>query len=452
MFYRKAMDELQEWKDLSKGRSAVLIEGARRVGKSTLAEEFAKSAYKSHILIDFSKQNRDVEDIFTQNSNDFDRLSSLLSTYFDTRLYPRESLLVFDEVQMFPFARQMVKHLVADGRYDIVETGSLISLKQNVRDIVIPSEERTLELYPLDFEEFCLAQGSELLTNAIKEAFVNLQPLPNALHRKAQRLWREYLLVGGMPGVVDAYLPNLDFHEADSMKRDILSLYRKDIAKFTLGEESQVSTIFDAIAAQLSKHNKKFTFSTLGKNMRWRNLEAAFFWLTDSRIVNLCHNVTDPTVGLSLSADPAVFKCFLGDTGLLVAQVFSDQKTTPNELYKEILFKKIGFNEGMLVENLVAQSLRANGHKLFFFSKNDRDSSKNTMEVDFLITGKSNKSARTKIHPIEVKSTSRYSTTSLDKFAAKFGKRVGTSYVLHPGQLKVTDTRIHLPLYMAFCL
>ena len=453
MLKRKAYDKLVAWKERAGGTEALLIEGARRVGKSTLAETFAENEYDSHIIVDFSKAPATVRDIFESQRDDLDTFFMMLSTYYRTRLVERKSLIVFDEVQRFPIAREMVKHLVADGRYDYLETGSLISIRKNIEGIVIPSEEAKFPLEPLDFEEFCWAMGEELLAEAMRTAFDGLEPLPDALHKRALRLWREYLLVGGMPQAVVKYLASRDFEEVDRVKRGILALYREDIGKFAGSDAAHVRAIFDEIPGQLAKHEKKFTLAAVDGNARMREYDSAFFWLQDARMANVARNSTDPSVGLGLSEDHDALKCYMADTGLLVAQAFADRETTPDEVYRDILFDKLALNEGMLVENAVAQQLKATGRRLFFFSRYEKGSAKQTMEIDFLIVREyDNAAMKARISPVEVKSGKRYGTSSLDKFRELHGAHLGKEYVLHPRQIAVDGERIALPLYLAHLL
>lgn len=452
---RRAYDRLKAWKEQGHGSTAILLEGARRVGKSTLATQFATNEYRSHILIDFSVVDDEVKELFLTQRTHLDRFFSYLSLYFDTPLYPRESLIIFDEVQFFPTARAFIKQLVADGRYDYLETGSLVSIRQNVKDILIPSEEDSLELNPLDFEEFLWAMNQRPLADAIRESFEGLRPLPAAIHRKAISLFREYMLVGGMPKPVAEYMRNGDFAQVDKEKRRILSLYRKDVARFAKGYEAKVVAVFDALPEQLSKHEKRFTLASLAKDARMRDYEDAFFWLSDARITNNCYNSTDPHVGLHLDEDHTTLKCYMADTGLLVSHAFPKGRTDNivNSVYRDILFGKLELNEGMLVENIVAQQLKAAGHELFFYSRRDAADASNTMEIDFLVqTPYANANLRLRISPIEVKSTKRYGTKSLDKFKWKFSSRVGTRYVLHPKEMHADGDRVALPLYMAHCL
>ena len=446
MFKRKIYEELIKWKRISNGSTALLIDGARRVGKSYIAEEFAKNEYKSYILVDFGNVPNDVLHLFAQESSDLDLFFAKLSAFYGIKLFKRDSLIVFDEVQQFPRARQLIKYLVADGRYDYLETGSLIRLKKNVQDIIIPSEEEHIEMFPMDFEEFLWAMGDTVTVPLIKACFESKKPLGQALHRKIMNDFRQYVLVGGMPQSVAAYLNGKDFEASDMAKRRILKLYHDDVSKFAEGYEDKVFALFDGIPAQLSKKEKKYKLSSLGKKARFRSYEDSFVWLNESMIVNTCFNATDPNVGLALSADHSTQKCYMADTGLLVTQTFMDKAFTENGLYRAILFDKLSINEGMIMENVVAQMLRTNGHKLYFYSRSDATNRKNDMEIDFLITeGK-------KICPIEVKSNNYVSHSSLDKFRDNFSSKIGNSYILYSKDVIVKDGIIHLPIYMAMFL
>lgn len=446
MFKRKIYEELIKWKRISNGSTALLIDGARRVGKSYIAEEFAKNEYKSYILVDFGNVPNDVLHLFAQESSDLDLFFAKLSAFYGIKLFKRDSLIVFDEVQQFPRARQLIKYLVADGRYDYLETGSLIRLKKNVQDIIIPSEEEHIEMFPMDFEEFLWAMGDTVTVPLLKACFESKKPLGQALHRKIMNDFRQYVLVGGMPQSVAAYLNGKDFEASDMAKRRILKLYHDDVSKFAEGYEDKVFALFDGIPAQLSKKEKKYKLSSLGKKARFRSYEDSFVWLNESMIVNTCFNATDPNVGLALSADHSTQKCYMADTGLLVTQTFMDKAFTENGLYRAILFDKLSINEGMIMENVVAQMLRTNGHKLYFYSRSDATNRKNDMEIDFLITeGK-------KICPIEVKSNNYVSHSSLDKFRDKFSSKIGNSYILYSKDVIVKDGIIHLPIYMAMFL
>ena len=446
MLRRKIYDKLLEWKNQSNGSTAILIDGARRVGKSYIAEEFGKSEYKSYILIDFGKAPQDVLDLFIHDSANLDLFFAKLSAFYAKTLHKRNSLIIFDEVQQFPRARQLIKYLVADGRYDYIETGSLIRLKKNVQDIIIPSEEEHLEMFPMDFEEFLWAMGDEATVPLIRTCFESKTPLSQSLHRKIMNDFRQYVLVGGMPQSVIAYLKEKNFEASDVAKRRIIKLYRDDVSKFAEGYEDKVFALFDGIPAQLSKKEKKYKLSSISKEARFRTYEDSFIWLHEAMVVNTCFNATDPGVGLALSADNTTQKCYMADTGLLVTHTFMDNAFTENELYRAILFDKLNINEGMIMENIVAQMLRTNGHKLYFYSRSDTDNRENHMEIDFLITeGK-------KIAPIEVKSSNYTSHSSLDKFRNKFSSKIGNSYILYSKDVMIKDGIIHLPFYMAMFL
>lgn len=452
MLKRKAYDSLLEWKRTD-GESALLIEGARRTGKTTLAEAFAKNEYATSLVINFETAAPEVLQIFERYRHDVDEFFKYLTAFLGVSLKRRDALVVFDEVQRYPPARSFIKQLVADGRYDYVETGSLISIKQNVAAIIIPSEEDRLELGPLDFEEFLTACGDDALLELIRDSRERLVPLPDALHRKAEQRWREYILVGGMPQVVQSYVDSNDFAKADREKRRILNLYRADIMKFGGDDAARAEAVFNAVPGQLAKHEKKFTFAAAAQGARYREYAGTFFWLEDARMVNICRNVTDPGVGLGLTSEDNNLKCYFADTGLLSTLAFGDRKETRDELYRNILFDKLNVNEGMLVENAVAQQLRAAGERLYFYSVRDGANAKNTMEIDFLLVREyENAAFKQRISPLEVKSSKNYRTASLDKFKDKFGKRVGQQYVLHPKPLKVEGDRVFLPLYMARCL
>lgn len=446
MLKRKIYEDLLDWKHKSNGKTALLIDGARRVGKSFVAELFAKQEYKTFILIDFGNAPSDILDLFTYESSDLDLFFAKLSAFYSTPLHRRESLIVFDEVQQFPRARQLIKYLVADRRYDYMETGSLIRLRKNTENIIIPSEEEHIEMFPLDFEEFLWAMGDEVTAPLIRKCFETKTPLGQTLHRKVMNDFRQYVLVGGMPQSVLAYLNGKDFAASDEAKRRILRLYREDVSKFAQGYEEKVYAVIDGIPGQLSKKEKKYRLSSLDKNARFRVFQDSFIWLNEAMVVNSCLNVTDPSVGLALSADDSSQKCYMADTGLLVTLTFMDTAFTDNELYKAVLFDKLDINEGMIMENIVAQMLRRSGHKLFFYSRSDSDNRENHMEIDFLITEKR------KIAPIEVKSGDYRSHSSLDKFRRKFSQKVGTPYILYPKDVMEKDGIWHLPLYMAMCL
>ena len=450
---RKIYDKLLEWKKSHKGDTALLIEGARRIGKSYIVEEFARKEYESYILVDFSKVNPQVMEFFNLYLDDLDMLFMNLELYFRRKLTPRQtkgeearSLVIFDEVQFCPRARAAIKHLVADRRYDYIETGSLISIKKNVKDIMLPSEEHAIEMFPMDFEEFLWAMGDEMLMPYIRMRFDKRLPM-EAFHRRAMDYFRQYLIVGGMPQAVLKYVETRDFEKVDEVKRDILALYRNDIHKYADNQETKVAAIFEEIPGQLQKHEKKFVLSALQSEARMRDYSQAFFWLSDAKIINCCYNSTAPSIGLKLNEERTTLKCYMGDTGLLISHAFDERGIVSADLYRKLMFDKLEVNEGMLVENIVAQMLRAAGHKLYFFSNSSRTSAEDRMEIDFLIA-KPVTTSRHNISPIEVKSGQRYTLNSLRKCIAKYSSQLSMPYVLHDKDVKIEDGIVYLPIYM----
>ena len=439
---RKLYSELLEWKNNRKGKTAILIKGARRTGKSYLCEQFAKNEYKSYVIIDFANISNEIRTLFEGDTSDIDKFLSELQILTHTTFYDRETVIIFDEVQMLPKARQLIKYLVANNKYDYIETGSLLSIRKNVKDIVIPSEEEDKYLYPLDFEEFLWALGDEVTYPYIKECFEKRKEVGEKIHRKIIRTFREYLIVGGMPQSVIEYVESKNFESVDRIKRNILKLYRDDISKFASGYEQKVLSVFDEIPGQLSKKEKTYNVSSLKKEARNRDYEDAFMWLSDAMIVNRCLNATDPNVGLNLSLDSKLQKIYMGDTGLLVTHTFYDSAFNDNEFYKKILFDRLNFNEGIIMENIVAEALRYSGHRLFFYTRYDEE----RIEIDFLIKRKN------KISPVEVKSSKYGKHTSLSKFIDKFSDRIGEKFILYPKDVLIKDDVTHLPLYMAWLL
>ena len=448
---RKIYDKLLAWKKECNGSKAILIEGARRIGKSTVCEEFGKNEYQSYIIIDFAKKNSTIEKYFTDHLDDLDTFFMLLSAYFKTSLINRNSLIVFDEIQMFPQARAALKYLVADGRYDYIETGSLISVKENVQNIVIPSEERAIAMHPLDFEEFAWALGETLLIDYIKDCFKNRTPLERGMHNKAMLLFKQYLLVGGMPKPVVLFIESgKNFSPVDAEKRDILALYRNDIMKIKSQYRSKVLAIFDQIPGLLSQHEKRVVFKDIQEGSYAEQYEDSFFWLSDSMISNECFMCSDPNVGLSLNEVRSYIKCYMGDTGLLLSHAFDENELLDADVYNQILNEKLSLNEGMLFENAIAQMLTANGHKLYFYSHYSEEKHRNDIEVDFLLSN--NSKLKYRLFPIEVKSGKNYSTTSLLKFKEKFKNRIGECYIIHPRNLLLKEDILCIPPYMTICL
>lgn len=447
---RKIYDKLLEWKD-SRSGTALLIDGARRVGKSYIVEQFARENYKSYIMIDFYLAPREITDLFENYLNDLDTLFLYLSAYYKTKLYKGESLIIFDEVQMFPRARGAVKYLVADGRFDYIETGSLMSVRKNVKDIIIPSEERHINMHPMDFEEFLWALEDETLVPFARDCFERKRPMGQALHRKAMDYFRQYMIVGGMPQAVALYAQTKNFEAVDSVKRDILTLYRQDIMKHSDGRELEVEAIFDEIPAQLSKHEKKFKLGDIRAGANMRRYRQPFNWLADAMIVNNCYNSTEPNIGLKLNMERKKLKCYMADTGLLISHAFDENGIVSGEIYKKLLFDKLSVNNGMIMENIVAQMLVAAGHRLYFFSKSSRENAADRMEIDFLIA-KNRLTNKHNISPIEVKSGERYTLSSINKFRDKYAEYTAVPYVLHTKDFKEEDGIVYLPIYMTMFL
>ena len=447
---RKIYNKILDWKNETNGKKALLVEGARRIGKSTVVEEFAQREYKSYILIDFNKAKKKVKDAF-DDLDSLDVFFQTISLEYNSRLYPRESLIIFDEIQKYPKAREAIKYLVADGRYDYIETGSLISIKENVEKITIPSEERKIQMYPVDFEEFMIYMGEEILLEYIRKCFDEGNPLDRQMHTKAMRLFTEYMLVGGMPQAVVAYKKNgRDFHAADIEKRDILELYKDDIKKAVKKYKSKVSAIFENLPGFLSTHEKRIVLSEVDKNGTFDRYDEPLFWLGDSMICNLCYKCNDPNVGLALNKNDSYVKCYMGDTGLLVSHAFSENEIMEDRLYKQIMDGKLSLNRGMLYENVIAQMITASGRKLFFYTRYSEEKHRNDIEIDFIISNDSKTKFR--ISPIEVKSAKNYTTTSLGTFKDIFKKRIDRQIIVHPKNYSEEDGIIKIPPYMMFLI
>lgn len=448
---RKFYEQLKAWKNMSNGQSALLVQGARRVGKSYIVEAFAKKEYKSYILIDFNLASQQIKDLFEYDINDLDVFFLKLSTLCNVKLYERESVIILDEVQLFPRARSVIKYLVADGRYDYIETGSLLSIKENTEKILLPSEEDKLNMYPMDFEEFLWAMGDETMMTMIRHCYEKRQPMGQALHRKAMNLFRQYLIVGGMPQAVKTYIEHKDFEKVDYVKRRILNLYRDDIQKHAHGYSGKVTALFDEIPSQLKNQNRHFKLSALEDGARFKAYEEPLFWLADSMIANNCFNATEPNVGLRLNQDRTVLKCYMGDTGLLISHAFDENGIVNEEVYKRLLLDKLEINMGMVIENVVAQILVASGKKLYFYTNADREHKENRMEIDFLLTKQSVTNSHN-IIPIEVKSSKNYTLTSIKKCMNKYANYIHEAIVIHGEDLKVEEGIIYLPLYMTMLL
>ncbi|MCH5230413.1 MAG: AAA family ATPase [Muribaculaceae bacterium] len=448
---RKIYNTLLEWRNKYSHREALMIDGARRVGKSWIAEELGKNEYKSYILVNFSKMDSELQLIFDHYLSHPDDFFRRLQLYYSVKLHPRESLIIFDEVQLYPKARQAIKWLVEDGRFDYLETGSLMSIRENTKDIVIPSEERHIEMFPMDFEEYLWAKDLSMLPDFIRECFEKKKSLGQALHRKVYDNLREYMIVGGMPQAVAAYISSGSFEEADNIKRNILQLYRNDIFKYSGEDAEKVIQIWDSIPGQLQKHEKRFRISAVKKGARKRTYANSFLWLQEAMVVNTCWATTEPNAGLKLGLDDTRYKIYMGDTGLLISHSFDTKMIETEQLYRKLMLGKLEINSGMLVENLVAQMLKVNGHPLFYFSKSNHEDRDEEMEIDFLIQ-KPSLTNRHNINALEVKSTTRTVYKSLEKFKDKYGKYLNQSIILYSGDLKEENDILFLPLYMTICL
>ncbi|HIS40119.1 MAG TPA: ATP-binding protein [Candidatus Aphodovivens avistercoris] len=452
MFKRKAYASLVEWKRVSNGATAALIEGARRVGKSTVAEAFAQAEYDDYLLLDFSKESKDVKRNFEENIGDMDAFFRNLFLLKGKSLAKGVSVIIFDEVQLFPLARQAIKQLVKDGRYHYIETGSLISIKQNTADILIPSEEHRIKMYPMDFEEFLWSKGDEVTADAIREAFDSKAPLGEGVHRAIMKSFREYLAVGGMPQAVEAFRSGKTFEQIDFVKRSILTLYGEDLHKYDSESNGSVSAMFNVVSEQLGSQSMRYKFSAVQKGARYDRLIGSLEFLKESMTVNVCENVTSPDVLMDLHVEKGNFKMFMADTGLLVTQAMSAAEQS-GQLYKALIFDKLGANLGMVTENMVAQMLVANGHALRFHEfehacrgEDGLPKKPKKYEVDFLLV------RGRRICPIEVKSSSYRTHKSLDMFYEKYRPKAPERYVLYTKDLFREGELVYLPLYMVMCL
>ena len=438
MFRRKIYDKLLEWKTESDGRTALLIEGARRVGKSTVVEEFAKNEYESYILIDFSRASKAVKELF-EDISDLDYLFLQLQLQYKVDLHERRSLIIFDEVQQCPLARQAIKALVADHRYDYVETGSLISIKRNVKDILIPSEERKISMYPMDHEEFLWAVGDITTIPLLKKVFDSGKPVGAQIHRKLMRDFRLYMLVGGMPQAVNEYIETNNFRKVDQIKRDILNLYEDDFKK--IDPTGKLSSLFDAIPAQLNKNASRYQVSSVLNGERAENILESIAELKDSKTVLVSYHANDPNAGMSNNKDLGKFKLFLSDTGLFTTLMFKDRDFTENIIYEKLLNDKLSANLGYLYENAVAQILTANGNALFYHAFMN-ESTRRNYEIDFILARKN------KVCPMEVKSSGYKTHASLDAFSRKFSDRILDKYLIYTKDFAKDEDIFCLPTYL----
>ena len=438
IFKRKIYSKMLEWKHESNGRTALLIEGARRIGKSTVVEEFAKNEYESYILIDFAKASKDVKSLF-EDVSDLNYLFLQLQLQYKVDLYERKSVIIFDEVQLCHMARQAVKALVEDNRYDYIETGSLISIKKNVKDILIPSEERKISMYPMDYEEFLWAVGDKTTYPLLKKCFEMNQGLGDAINRKQLRQFRLYMLVGGMPQAVKEYIQTNNFRKVDEVKRDILNLYEADFAK--IDPTGRLAMLFDAIPAQLNKNASRFQAGAILSGEKSDKILELIAELKDSKTVLVSYNTNDPDAGMANTRDLSKFKLFLSDTGLFVTLMFKDRDFTENELYEKLLSDKLSVNLGYLYENIVAQCLTASGNELFYYTIMN-ENSKHNYEIDFILARKN------KIVPLEVKSSGYKTHKSLDVFTEKFSDRILKRYLVYTKDVNKDKDILCIPVYM----
>ncbi len=438
IFKRKLYDKLLTWKQESQGKTALLVEGARRVGKSTIVEEFAKLEYASYILIDFNKAAKKIKDLFEDLDN-LDYIFLTLQAHYGVNLTPRKSVIIFDEVQQCPLARQAIKYLVQDGRYDYIETGSLISIRKNVENITIPSEEDKIEMFPMDYEEFRWAMGDKTTMPLQKQLFDKQMSMGDELNRAKMRDLRLYMLVGGMPQAISKYLETKNLRAVDSIKRKIIELYIEDFRK--IDKNGKIGRLFQAIPSMLSRNVTRFHPTSIIKGLPSDKMEDLIVALEESKTVNFCYHVADPQVGLPLTEDRERFKLYVGDTGLMVTLAFWDKRFMENELYSKLLSDKLSANLGYVYENLIAQMLRAAGNKLYYHTWPKDES--HSYEIDFLL------SRGAKICPIEVKSSNHKSHASLDAFCEKYSSRINNRYLVYTKDLRKDGETLLVPVYMA---
>lgn len=441
MFKRKIYNEIKKWKEESNGRTALLIEGARRVGKSTIVESFAKNEYASYILIDFSVVGNDIKILFDDMSN-LNYFFTSLQLYFRVELKERNSVIIFDEVQLCPKARQAIKSLVKDGRYDYIETGSLISIKKNVKDILIPSEEQKIQMNPMDYEEFLWALGDFSTMNLLRTVFESRKRLGDDLNRKMMQQFRLYMLVGGMPQAVYEYIQTNNFKKVDEVKRNIISLYEDDFRK--IDSTGRLAMIFEAIPSQLNKKAKGFQTKKVIKSYKVKEdvILSLISELKDSKVVNIAYHCNNPDVGLSASKDLDLYKLYMADTGLFVTMQFKDKDFTDNIIYEKLLSDKLSANLGYLYENAVAQAIVSSGNQLFYYTFANDEIKKN-YEIDFILSKKN------KICPIEVKSSNYRKHISIDKFYEKFSNRILKRYIIHTKDISKDKDIQCIPIYLS---
>ena len=438
VFKRKIYSEILEWKENRSDKYALLIKGARRIGKSTIAEEFAKNEFKSYILIDFAHTSKEIIELFDDMYN-LDFFFLQLQQFTGIRLYEKESVIIFDEVQLLPKARQAIKYLVADGRYKYIETGSLLSIKKNTKDILIPSEEHKISMYPMDFEEFLWAIGDNMTADTIKLLIKSKKPAGNALHRNLMRTFRLYMLIGGMPQAIESYLENNNLQIVDEVKREIIDLYEEDFVK--IDGTGLAGDIYDAIPANLSSNASRYVLSTAREGIRADRVRELIPDMLSSFTINIAYHANNPNVGMALEKDTSHYKLFLSDVGLFITLAFKDKDFTDNVIYNKLLSDKLDTNLGYVYENVVAQILLAKGHNLFYYTMAS-ESSNHLYEIDFMI------SIGNKICPIEVKSGNYRFHKSLDLFCNKFSNRIKERYVVHTKDYKSENGIRYIPIYM----
>lgn len=438
MFKRKIYDKLLEWKRESDGKTALLIEGARRIGKSTVAEEFGKNEYETYILVDFSTASKNVKELFDDVS-DLDYIFLQLQLQYKIDLIERKSLIIFDEVQLCPKARQAIKSLVKDHRYDYIETGSLISIKKNVKDILIPSEERKISMYPMDYEEFRWAVGDTTTVPLMRKCFESNKAVGEQLNRKLMRDFRLYMLVGGMPQAVDKYIKTNNLSAVDTVKRDIIALYEEDLRK--IDTSGKASSMYDAIPSQLSKNATRYSVSSVIPGEKADRVTDIVQMIEESRVANIAYHTNDPNVGLALTKDLQRYKMYASDTGLFITLAFKSKSFTDNVIYQKLLSDKLDANLGYVYENVVAQMLKASGKDLYYHTILKLDG-KGYYEIDFLLSDGS------KVSPIEVKSSGYKAHTSLDKFSEKYSSRIAHKYLVYTKDLKKDGDTLCVPIYM----
>lgn len=447
-FKRKVYDQMLDWKKEYAPKYALFLKGARRTGKTYLAKKLGEEKYESFITISFDRVSSNIKELFVESLEDLDYLFNTLEVTYKTRLIEGKSLIILDEIQLFPEARQALKTLLEDGRFDYIETGSLASIEKRNKDILIPSEEYQLEVQPLDFEEFLWALGDDITVDIIRKHYETLKPFGSQMLRSIKKSFREYMCVGGMPQAIETYIDTKNFGKTDYVKQGILSLYRSDMAEQQEENSNHAINFFDRIPSELSKQDKRYVISHLEKNARIRDYQGAIKWLNDAKVINIVPKVNDISIAFNLFTNDSSFKCYLLDTGLLISLAYKDRPYLENDLYRYIIEDRLQVNEGMLIGNVVAQCLKANGHVLYFYKKEIKETKK-TYEIDFVIR-KGNK-----ISLIEAKSSESNSIKSLKMAKDIYGKTISNLYVLHDGEIKIgskdknDEGIIYLPYFMA---